>query len=158
MYLKCLLTMFIGVFAAGCASMPATQYESKKATIIDDQKDKQSKSSSQRSNIFTYSFDPNDPQIDMGVSGTLLVKDNCLLLMDGSGEIVTPVFPDGVSRWDEEEGIVHIYGKQFPVGSMVKTNGGYFDYAPEARFDPFKSKADPSCLKDKRLILGTKFN
>lgn len=158
MYSKYLLAMFIGVLTASCTSIPASQYEHSKTINTNNYKDQLSKSNSQQSNIFTYPFDPKKPQIDMAISGKLLVKNNCLFLMDGNGEMVTPVFPSGVSQWDEPQGIVHIYGKQFPIGSTIRTNGGYFDYSPKAQFDPFESKADPSCLKDKRLILGTKFD
>ena len=150
MVLKYAFILYLGILVTSCTLIPNSQLN-KSDSSLQTEKYKYA-------DIFTYEFDPSHPQIDMSVSGKLVIQQDCLLIVSETGGFSTPVFPEGVSYWDKDKNIIYINDKGFAIGTTIHTNGSYFNYHPNAQFDPFISKAHPSCLRDSRLIIGTKFN
>ena len=108
--------------------------------------------------IFTYHFDPEEPQLDMGVGGRLVVIEGCLLIESNDGVFSTPILPEGVSYWDKNKGIVYIYDRGFLIGNIIRSNGVALDSQFQKVQDIFISKAKPSCLKRYLILFGTKFD
>ena len=108
--------------------------------------------------IFTYDFDPSLPQVDSGFYGTLIEKNGCLLIQPPVKSLLTtPILPHNVSKWDKANNTLYIEGKAFPVGQKIFVNGVSLygeDELNDAR-KMFKSEANPRCLKDKWVIVGT---
>ena len=108
--------------------------------------------------IFTYPFDPEEPQLDMGVGGRLVVIEGCLLIESSDGMFSTPILPEGVTYWDKGKGIVYIYDRGFLIGNIIRSNGIALDSQFQKVQDIFISKAKPSCLKRSSILFGTKFD
>ena len=108
--------------------------------------------------IFTYHFNPEEPQLDMGVGGRLVVIEGCLLIESSDGVFSTPILPEGVTYWDKDKGIVYIYDRGFSIGNIIRSNGVALDSQFQKVQDIFISKAKPSCLKRNSILFGTKFD
>jgi|26BtaG_2_1085354.scaffolds.fasta_scaffold02940_2 hypothetical protein len=151
MFLKYMYVVVSGIFVVSCTTLN-NNLEVKDAHNI------QSMVVSTEGKIFTYDFDPLRPQVDMGITGTLVEKDGCLLIQPPVGTtLITPVLPDGVTRWDKKENNLYIENRKFVVGQKFSVNGVFLDGSDksEKSREYFKSQAELSCLKDILAQIGT---
>ena len=159
--LKTCLVLFLGILISGCMTpsknaMNKTTSENKVLKIETD--DISNTSTAKHADIFTYPFDPEEPQLDMGVGGRLVVIEGCLLIESSDGMFSTPILPEGVTYWDKDKGIVYIYDRGFLIGNIIRSNGIALDSQFQKVQDIFISKAKPSCLKRSSILFGTKFD
>ena len=110
--------------------------------------------------FFTYKFDPNVPQVDSGIHGTLIEEDNCLFIQAPVRSILmTPIFPNGATKWDKGNGILYIGDRHFQVGEKISINGVSL-YGEKELNDArkmFVKKGNSSCLTNKWVIVGTNY-
>lgn len=159
--LKTCFIVFLGILISGCMTPPIntinkTASENKVLKI--ETNDTPSISIPTYVDIFTYPFDPEEPQLDMGVGGRLVVIEGCLLIESSDGVFSTPILPEGVSYWDKDKGIVYIYDRGFLIGNIIRSNGVALDSQFQKVQNIFISKAKPSCLKRHSILFGTKFD
>ena len=159
--LKTCLVLFLGILISGC--MTPSKNTINKATseskiLKIEIEDISNISTPTYADIFTYPFDPEEPQLDMGVGGRLVVIEDCLLIESSDGVFSTPILPEGVSYWDKDKGIVYIYDRGFLIGNIIRSNGVALDSQFQKVQDIFISKAKPSCLKRHSILFGTKFD
>jgi len=114
--LKICLVLFLGILISGCMTpsknaMNKTTSENKILKI--ETNDTPSLSTPIYADIFTYPFDPEEPQLDIGVGGRLVVIEGCLLIESSDGMFSTPILPEGVT----------------PAVNAVELNLGDFSYA-----------------------------
>ena len=157
---KCLI-VFLGILISGC--MTPSKNTINKATseskiLKIEIEDISNISTPTYADIFTYPFDPEEPQLDMGVGGRLVVIEDCLLIESSDGVFSTPILPEGVTYWDKDKGIVYIYDRGFSIGNIIRSNGVALDSQFQKVQDIFISKAKPSCLKRNSILFGTKFD
>ena len=157
---KCLI-VFVAILISGCMTpsknaMNKTTSENKILKI--ETNDTPSLLTPTYADIFTYPFDPEEPQLDMGVGGRLVVIEGCLLIESSDGVFSTPILPEGVTYWDKDKGIVYIYDRGFLIGNIISSNGVALDSQFQKVQDIFISKAKPSCLKRSSILFGTKFD
>lgn len=157
---KCLI-VFLSILISGCMTpskntMNHTASENKILKI--EIEDTSNILTPTYADIFTYPFDPEEPQLDMGVGGRLVVIEGCLLIESSDGVFPTPILPEGVSYWDKDKGIVYIYDRGFLIGNIIRSNGVALDSQFQKVQDIFISKAKPSCLKRHSILFGTKFD
>ena len=158
---KTCLVLFLGILISGCMTpskntMNHTASENKILKI--EIEDTSNILTPTYADIFTYPFDPEEPQLDMGVGGRLVVIEGCLLIESSDGVFSTPILPEGVSYWDKDKGIVYIYDRGFLIGNIIRSNGVALDSQFQKVQDIFISKAKPSCLKRHSILFGTKFD
>ena len=106
-----------------------------------------------RTSIFTYPLAVTEAQSEMGINGVLHWQDGCLYLKNGTNK-VTPIFPESVTSWDEEQQVITLNGHKYRIGDTVSTNGGAGNYDPD-KDNYFKHQGDSACLTDELLFLGT---
>ena len=157
---KCFI-LFLGLLISGCMTpskntMNKTTIENK--VLKTETEDISNILTPTYADIFTYHFDPEEPQLDMGVGGQLVVIEGCLLIESNDGVFSTPILPEGVSYWDKNKGIVYIYDRGFLIGNIIRSNGVALDSQFQKVQDIFISKAKPSCLKRHSILFGTKFD
>ena len=158
---KTCLVLFLGILISGCMTpsknaMNKTASENKVLKIETD--DISNTSTPEYADIFTYPFDPEESQLDMGVGGRLVVIEGCLLIESSDGVFSTPILPEGVTYWDKDKGIVYIYDRGFLIGNIIRSNGVALDSQFQKVQDIFISKAKPLCLKPHSILFGTKFD
>ena len=158
---KTCLVLFLGILISGCMTpskntMNHTASENKILKI--EIEDISNILTPTYADIFTYPFDPEEPQLDMGVGGRLVVIEGCLLIESSDGVFSTPILPEGVTYWDKDKSIVYIYDRGFLIGNIIRSNGVALDSQFQKVQDIFISKAKPSCLKRHSILLGTKFD
>ena len=159
--LKKYLIMFLAILISGC--MTPSKNMMNKATsenkvLKTEIEDISNILTPTYADIFTYPFDPEEPQLDMGVGGRLVVIEGCLLIESSDGMFSTPILPEGVTYWDKGKGIVYIYDRGFLIGNIIRSNGIALDSQFQKVQDIFISKAKPSCLKRSSILFGTKFD
>ena len=159
--LKTCLVLFLGILISGCMipsknAMNKTTSENRILKI--ETNDTPILSTPIYADIFTYPFDPEEPQLDMGVGGRLVVIEGCLLIESSDGVFSTPILPEGVTYWDKGKGIVYIYDRGFLIGNIIRSNGVALDSQFQKVQDIFISKAKPLCLKPHSILFGTKFD
>ncbi len=150
--LNSLLALSLGVLLTSCTTL-----NNKTQSASTDKNSVTNKSG--HGEIFTYDFDPLTPQVAVGINGTFVVKNGCLLLKSPAMSIfMTPILPAKISYWDKEQGIVYIASKAFLINTPIPTTSGMLlDAADKSNFglDDFVSEADASCLKDSWIRFGT---
>lgn len=149
MNMKSILLLVGTIVISGCATTAST----KDANSIP-------KGNLNSGEIFTYEFDPRLPQVDSGVSGILVVDNGCLLIQAPARTVlITPILPEGISRWDKGTDILYIENRVFRVGDVISTNGVilYGEEEVKAARSSFKSEAPEQCLKNRLVRIGTHF-
>ena len=157
---KCLI-VFLSILISGCMtpSKNTMNYTASENKILKIEiEDTSNILTPTYADIFTYPFDPEEPQLDMGVGGRLVVIEGCLLIESSDGVFSTPILPEGVSYWDKDKDIVYIYDRGFLIGNIIRSNGVALDSQFQKVQDIFISKAKPSCLKRHSILFGTKFD
>ena len=65
----------------------------------------------------------------MGITGTLVEKDGCLLLEAPIGNVyLTPIFPSGVSYWNKKQNIRTLYSPRILVLEAIFQFGVALSY------------------------------
>ena len=107
--------------------------------------------------FFTYPYE-HGAEIEPAMGGTLVMKDGCLLIQNGD-RLNVPVFPHGITTWNEETQTLTANGVDIPLNTELFTNGtldgGKYD--PNYDYD-FEQQADPKCLENRYIqFLGSQF-
>ncbi|WP_352336448.1 hypothetical protein [Psychrobacter sp. 16-MNA-CIBAN-0192] len=107
--------------------------------------------------FFTYPYQ-HGAEIEPAMGGILVIKDECMLIQNGD-RFNVPVFPHGITTWNESTQILTANGVDIPLNTELFTNGpldgGKYD--PEYDYD-FEQQADPKCLEDRYIqFLGSQF-
>lgn len=63
-----------------------------------------------------------DAGMDALLMGTLEMRDGCLVVDTGEGDVL-PVFPEGDAQWGEE--VLTWKGESFDIGAQISLGGGY---------------------------------
>ena len=159
--LKTCLVLFLGILISGCMT-PSKNTINKTASenkvLKTEIEDISNILTPTYADIFTYPFDPEEPQLDMGVGGRLVVIEGCLLIESSDGVFSTPILPEGMTHWDKDKGIVYIYDRGFLIGNIIRSNGVALDSQFQKVQDIFISKAKPLCLKPHSILFGAKFD
>ena len=107
--------------------------------------------------FFTYPYE-HGPEIEPGTGGTLVMKDGCLLILSGD-RFDVPVFPHGITTWNENTQILTANGIDIPLNTEFFTNGPL----EGGKYDPsydynFEQQANPKCLENRYIVfLGSQF-
>lgn len=110
---------------------------------------------SKQSNIFTYKFSPDLPQVQAIVRGSFIQQDECLFL-EYRNELYNPILPSGVSIWRPKENKLTIFGKIIPLGKPFSTNGAYSEYSKQLRnADNIVTYPSDKCTREKIVMIGT---
>ena len=151
MFLRYILIVVLGMLAISCTTL-------KNSLEVENTQNIQLIAASNEGKIFTYDFNPSIPQVDMGITGTLIEKNGCLLIQPPAGTpLITPVFPDGITRWDKKENVLYIENRRFLIGQKFSVNGIMLDGSDksEKAREYFKSQAELFCLQDILVRIGT---
>lgn len=107
--------------------------------------------------FFTYPY-RHGAEIEPAMGGTLVMKDGCLLIQS-SDRLNVPVFPHGITTWNENTQILTANGVDIPLNTELFTNGPL----EGGKFDPtydygFEQQADTKCLEGRYIqFLGSQF-
>lgn len=107
--------------------------------------------------FFTYPYQ-HGAEIQPATGGTLVIKEGCLLLQSGD-KLDVPIFPHGITVWNEETQILTANGVDIPINTDLFTNGpiGGGQYNPNYDYG-FEQQGDLKCLKDRYIqFLGSQF-
>ena len=107
--------------------------------------------------FFTYPYE-HSAEIEPAMGGTLVMKDGCLLIHNGD-RLNVPVFPHGITTWNEETQTLTANGVDIPLNTELFTNGSLDGgkYDPNYDYD-FEQQADPKCLENRYIqFLGSQF-
>ena len=107
--------------------------------------------------FFTYPY-INGMEIQPATGGTLVMKDGCLLLQRGD-TLDVPIFPHGITTWNEEAQVLIANGIEIPINTKLFTNGplNAGNYDPSYDYG-FEQQADPKCLEGRYIqFLGSQF-
>lgn len=63
------------------------------------------------------------------VSGTLEVRQHCLVVITDSGTVAQPIFPSYNIVWNEANNILNHKGKQYKGGDHIELGGGFIPSA-----------------------------
>lgn len=107
--------------------------------------------------FFTYPYQ-HGAEIEPAMGGTLVIKEGCLLIQSGD-RLNVPVFPHGITTWNEDTKTLTANGVDIPLNTELFTNGpldgGKYD--PNYDYD-FEQQADPKCLENRYIqFLGSQF-
>lgn len=100
--------------------------------------------------LFTYKYDPEEPNIMMEVDGVLILSEECLFIQSlTKTEFLTPIFPDDVTRWDGRTNTIYVRDEPIRVGDkfVILGNGVQKGYMPYLR-EKFVSEGPEKCLLD----------
>ena len=107
--------------------------------------------------FFTYPY-INGMEIQPAMGGTLVIKDNCLLIQNGD-RFSIPVFPHGITTWNKSTQVLTANGIDIPLNTDLFTNGPLNggEYDPNYDYN-FVQQADPKCLEGRYIeFLGSQF-
>ncbi len=107
--------------------------------------------------FFTYPY-KSGMEIQPATGGILVMKDGCLLLQSGD-KLDVPIFPHGITTWNEEAQVLTANGIEIPINTKLFTNGplNAGNYDPTYDYG-FKQQADPKCLEGRYIqFLGSQF-
>ena len=153
MIIKVILSSTLALFLSVSLTSCTTTYSKVQSTEADLETSKLN-----NGKIFTYDFDRTVPQMNVGINGTFIVKDRCLLLKSPEMNILmTPIFPARTSYWDKKDGIVYIENSAFPINIPISdTNGVLIKASDRSKFglNNFVSKANASCIKEDWVRFG----
>ena len=141
------------VLLSACLPLEPATTTDDAATINDPSTSVETSLRPKRTSIFTYPLAVTEAQSEMGINGILHWQDGCLYLKNGTNK-VTPIFPESVTSWDEEQQVITLNGHKYRIGDTVSTNGGAGNYDPD-KDNYFKHQGDSACLTDELLFLGT---
>ncbi|WFF37927.1 hypothetical protein LU290_06580 [Moraxella nasibovis] len=92
--------------------------------------------------------------------GRVVLENRCLLIKHDDGQYSIPVFPDGITSWNEQKQILTIYNDEYRLGDHIFTN--YLRHEPYSakKQHQFIKQANTQCLQEGRNIvyLGTMFD
>ena len=107
--------------------------------------------------FFSYPYQ-HGMEIQPGMGGTLVMREGCLLLQS-DGRLNVPVFPHGITTWNEDTQVLSANGVNIPLNSELFTNGPLDGGAYDPSYDyGFEQQADPKCLENRNIqFLGSQF-
>ena len=79
--------------------------------------------------LLKYVDDAKIPMVKVfasGISGRFSWDKNCLVFISVDGSKVTPLFPYGLTKWDDASKTLTIEGIAIKMGELIETNGTFF--------------------------------
>ncbi len=107
--------------------------------------------------FFTYPY-ANGMEIQPATGGILVMKDGCLLIQNDD-RLNVPVFPHGITTWNEETQTLTANGVDIPLNTELFTNGPLSGGKYDPSYDyNFEQQANPKCLENRYIVfLGSQF-
>ena len=111
----------------------------------------------QYAKFFTYPYQ-HGAEIEPAMGGTLMMKDGCLLIQSGD-RLNVPVFPHGITTWNDDTQTLTANGIDIPLNTELFTNGPLDGGKYDPNYDyNFEQQADPKCLENRYIqFLGSQF-
>lgn len=107
--------------------------------------------------FFTYPY-ANGMEIQPATGGILVMKDGCLLIQNDN-RLSVPVFPHGITTWNDETQTLTANGVDIPLNTELFTNGPLSGGKYDPSYDyNFEQQANPKCLENRYIVfLGSQF-
>ena len=107
--------------------------------------------------FFTYPY-KHGAEIEPAMGGILVMKDGCLLIQNDD-RLNVPVFPHGITTWNEETQTLIANGVDIPLNTELFTNGPLNGGKYDPNYDyNFEQQANPKCLENRYIVfLGSQF-
>ena len=103
--------------------------------------------------FFTYPFEDNgEPMIEPAVGGVLSELNGCLIVMTGEQNYI-PVFPNGITKWDEKSQSIYIRQRKISLDEEFSISGAIGEEGLVLlQQDYFEKIADPKCLQGRKIM------
>lgn len=103
--------------------------------------------------FFTYPFEDNgEPMIEPAVGGVLTESNGCLIVMTDEQNYI-PVFPNGITKWDEKSQSIYIRQRKISLDEEFSISGGIGEEGLILlQRDYFEQIANPKCLQDRKIM------